>query len=235
MRYFDLFESFNLSRVHVQFRKNTPPDHCAFRAVYDGNVICSGEARKDREGDGGSVIEIVVVERYRRMGVATKVYNMIEQQLGWKLHPSDEVKPDGQEFWKNRLTEDQLSEAYDDYAPMEADFKKVLAGLKRKYGAAIGEGRNREVFKGKNVVIKFPKNDDGVLDNYSEFQTFKKEKFEQHAKCRIVHIRDVPLLVMELIDTTMSIKDLPSWATSYDCFQVGKNHKGDFKAYDYAR
>ena len=98
----------DVSKASVVQFKTLPgpgkPRH-SFRVVYDGKVIAYGEIEKDSVHDdehGASVQEIVVHSRYRRMGIASKIYSAIEHKFGYELHPSDDVKPDGQEFWKAR-------------------------------------------------------------------------------------------------------------------------------------
>jgi ribosomal protein S18 acetylase RimI-like enzyme len=87
------------------------PRH-SFVVVRDGKKIAYGEISKDNEWDddrGASVQDIVVHTDYRRKGFATKIYNEIERKFNYKLHPSDDVKPDGQEFWKARSNLDEAS------------------------------------------------------------------------------------------------------------------------------
>lgn len=92
----------------VQFKSSPNPRNIrhSFRVVYDGKIIAYGEVEKDSSYDeedrGASVQEIVVNHNYRRKGIATKIYNAIERKFNYKLHPSDDVKPDGKEFWKYR-------------------------------------------------------------------------------------------------------------------------------------
>jgi ribosomal protein S18 acetylase RimI-like enzyme len=86
------------------WQKGGVPRH-SFVVVRNGKEIAYGEVSKDNEWDddrGASVQEIVVHSDYRRKGFATKIYNEIERKFNYKLHPSDDVKPDGQEFWKAR-------------------------------------------------------------------------------------------------------------------------------------
>lgn len=108
--------------------------------------------------------------------------------------------------------------------------------LQQKYGEPVGEGRNRLVFRSKTAVIKAPKNDEGLNDNISEFHQFSKYGKEnpELARVRLIHINNIPLLFMELVDTSIPPRELPSWAGFYDTFQVGKSRKGQWKAYDYA-
>ena len=87
------------------------PKH-SFVVVRNGTEIAYGEISKDNEWDDdrrASVQEIVVHPKYRRKGFATKIYNEIERKFNYKLRPSDDVKPDGQEFWKARSNLDEAS------------------------------------------------------------------------------------------------------------------------------
>ena len=107
----------DVSKASVVQFKTLPgpgkPRH-SFRVVYDGKVIAYGEVEKDSVHDdehGASVQEIVVNHTYRRKGIATKIYDAIERKFNYKLHPSDDVKPDGQEFWKSRSNIDEADGA----------------------------------------------------------------------------------------------------------------------------
>ena len=112
--YIDEAES-DVSKASVVQFKTLPgpgePRH-SFRVVYDGKVIAYGEVEKDSVHDdehGAAVQEIVVHSRYRRMGIASKIYSAIERKFGYELHPSDDVKPNGQEFWRARGNLDEAS------------------------------------------------------------------------------------------------------------------------------
>jgi hypothetical protein len=120
----------------------------------------------------------------------------------------------------------------------------VISTLTQKYGEPIGQGKNRIVFARGNVVIKVPKNESGVYANYQEKNKFDESmkdgdhSMRVYAKCRLVHVRDVPVLVMERIKpikySEVKAKDLPDWAWKVDALQVGHNKKGKMKAFDYA-
>ena len=104
------------------------PRH-SFVVVRDGKKIAYGEISKDNEWDddrGASVQDIVVHPDYRRKGFATKIYNEIERKFNYKLHPSDDVKPDGQEFWKARSNLDEAS-GYSQYEDEIDDFVQSLS------------------------------------------------------------------------------------------------------------
>mgnify|MGYP003344102627 CR=1 FL=1 len=51
-------------------------------------------------------------------------------------------------------------------------------------------------------------------------------------KCKIIEIRDIPILVMEYVKQ-LPYKDQPDWAAMIDGGQVGKNKKGNIVAFDY--
>lgn len=109
----------------------------------------------------------------------------------------------------------------------------------------LGEGRNRQVWRRGNYVIKFPLNTYGVDDNCHEASTYqeslRRPMYCKYARCRLV----LPLgtvLVMEYAryvgpksDETgyITLPDCPEWAYSIDCWQVGYNRRGEIVAYDY--
>lgn len=51
----------------------------------------------------------ILYKEYRRKGVASYVYNYIENDLGIKLRPSDEQLPAGKKFWEARLKKNPSS------------------------------------------------------------------------------------------------------------------------------
>lgn len=56
--------------------------------------------------EGGECINFVFISsEFERKGVATWLYDYIENDLGIKLKPSHCLFPDGRAFWKNRLGE----------------------------------------------------------------------------------------------------------------------------------
>ena len=118
------------------------PKH-SFVVTRNGKEIAYGEVAKDNEWDddrGASVQEIVVHPDYRRKGFATKIYNEIERRFNYKLHPSDDVKPDGQEFWKARGNLDEATDPT--YNVNETDDRKaavlkIQKHLNKKYGANL--------------------------------------------------------------------------------------------------
>jgi hypothetical protein len=121
----------DVSKASVVQFKTLPgpgkPRH-SFRVVYDGKVIAYGEVEKDSVHDdehGASVQEIVVHNKYRRMGIASKIYSAIERKFGYELHPSDDVRPDGQEFWKARSNIDEAS----DYSQYENKIENFIQSL----------------------------------------------------------------------------------------------------------
>jgi hypothetical protein len=101
-------------------------------------------------------------------------------------------------------------------------------------------GRHRVAYRHKDYVIKVPINDMGFASNSHEAVIYRnakrnKKKYPEYdyireARCRL--ICDKMLLVMEYVKET-SYDQKPDWAVTYDCFQVGVNKHGRFKAYDY--
>jgi hypothetical protein len=121
----------DVSKASVVQFKTLPgpgkPRH-SFRVVYDGKVIAYGEVEKDSVHDdehGASVQEIVVHNKYRRMGIASKIYSAIERKFGYELHPSDDVRPDGQEFWRARSNIDEAP----DYSQYENEIENFVQSL----------------------------------------------------------------------------------------------------------
>lgn len=105
------------------WKRDGVPKH-SFSVVRNGKEIARGEISKDNEWDddrGASVQDIVVDYNYRRKGIATKIYNEIERRLNYKLHPSDDVKPDGKEFWNYRSND--ISEDFSAVLSKDTDDK----------------------------------------------------------------------------------------------------------------
>ena len=116
------------------------------------------------------------------------------------------------------------------------NLKKLFNIMKNKYGNPIGTGRHRVAFGNDRVVFKIPKNDNGFHDNAWEFRKYLKRTKDTLplAKCRLIDIKNIPVLVMELVKPIPPKEKLPSWVDCVDCQQVGRNKNGDIVAYDYA-
>lgn len=109
----------------------------------------------------------------------------------------------------------------------------------------LGEGRNRQVWRRGNYVVKVPLNEYGIGDNYHEADTYRRSLREKmpckYARCRLVGPNST-LLVMEYTkyvgplsdqDGYIVYENCPTWAYSLDCWQVGYNRAGEIVAYDY--
>jgi hypothetical protein len=176
----------DVSKASVVQFKTLPgpgkPRH-SFRVVYDGKVIAYGEVEKDSVHDdehGASVQEIVVHNKYRRMGIASKIYSAIERKFGYELHPSDDVRPDGQEFWKARSNIDEAS----GYIPSEKEkndprFKTALTVDVKP--DAIKKNAKAFGFKTSRAGIPPQARADGKIaeDLMREFKTFLGEQQEE--------------------------------------------------------
>jgi len=125
----------------------------------------------------------------------------------------------------------------------EEDLEKLVEvafqKLKELYGEPIGEGRNRVAFRlNDDFVIKLPKGSDGFEANYYESSTWKTQK-HWLARCgyndEISKSLGIPVLIMEYISPYEGEwANLPDWAFSVDCCQVGYSKDGSLKAYDWA-
>lgn len=97
----------------------------------------------------------------------------------------------------------------------------------------LGEGRNRLVYRlGEHgrYVIKVPKSNYGINDNYHEARIYKEHKDDiiSYARCRLTGT----FLIMEYVEP-IDTWDIPEWAKYVDCGQVGRNLNGKIVAYDY--
>lgn len=119
------------------------------------------------------------------------------------------------------------------------ELKEVLI---KKYGVPIGEGRHRAVFLSRSgkYVIKLPTTLSGSYANMEEgtFTNYIGWKLPV-AKCRLTWINDVPVLLMEHLDTQSAVRlaamqrEENSWHEFIDCSQVGLNRKMELVAYDW--
>ena len=191
----------DVSKASVVQFKTLPgpgkPRH-SFRVVYDGKVIAYGEVEKDSVHDdehGASVQEIVVHSRYRRMGIASKIYSAIEHKFGYELHPSDDVKPDGQEFWKAR---GNLGEA-SGYIPSAKEkndprFKTALTVDVRP--DAIKKNAKAFGFKISRAGIPPQARADGKIaeDLMREFKTFLSESAPPKIGYHVTATKNLPII-----------------------------------------
>ena len=70
-------------------------------AKYGNKIIGHGRFAFDPKTKFGEFWAIGVEAYYRRRGVATKMYDYI-QELGYVIKPSDTQSNDAKEFWKSR-------------------------------------------------------------------------------------------------------------------------------------
>lgn len=121
-----------------------------------------------------------------------------------------------------------------------AEFLTPLLGLK-----LVGIGRHRRTYKAaEGWVLKFPRCNAGMMDNYRESETWKRygrsDGYANYAECEIVDLYFLtefpvfPVLWMEWVEETRSFHNLPHWTYMIDCAQVGYNKDGILVAYDYA-
>ena len=124
----------------------------------------------------------------------------------------------------------------------------------------LGEGRHRRGYGNDHIVIKLPITADGMAANEREYKLYKKqvdhvqkskdkeylknmgltpadpedEDITKYAKCRLKYVDNIPILIMEKLDTSIKWKNLlPRWTMYVDSSQVGYDKKGKIKAYDF--
>lgn len=88
------------SDLHLTIRERRGRRY-TFTGEINGQSAVAGEFQREPFGDKGSVEEIVVAQQFRRKGVATAVYDAFAD-MGFRVVPSDDVRPDGQRFWASR-------------------------------------------------------------------------------------------------------------------------------------
>jgi hypothetical protein len=105
----------------------------------------------------------------------------------------------------------------------------------------LGAGSFRRVFRRGNIVIKVPKNQDGLYDNMIEAYAWKKlrDKPSEHGiVCTPCRLLSNGCLMMVFIDTSDWMlgggeENKPAWSIRIDGRQVGK-YKNRWVAFDYA-
>lgn len=88
-----------LKNIKIQKVKDKRNSLLTYNAYLNNNYI--GGADLDLITN---TVKYVYVKPLNRLkGLYTFIYNRIEKDLGFKLKPSNELYPDGKEFWKSRL------------------------------------------------------------------------------------------------------------------------------------
>ncbi len=102
----------------------------------------------------------------------------------------------------------------------------------------IGQGSFRQTFARGNVVIKIPKNQDGIIDNRVEAAAWKKyHKKPTTRKLRLAPCRLLPngCLMMVKVKVKSGGKDFPKWLSEVQCDgRQGGLYKRRYVLYDYA-
>ena len=160
------------------------PKH-SFVVTRNGKEIAYGEVAKDNEWDddrGASVQEIVVDSAYRRKGIATKIYNEIERRFNYKLHPSDDVKPDGQEFWKARGNLDEATDPtfnVNETDDRKAAVLKIQKHLNKKYGANLDLDGKLGPLTLKSINKFMPRAKTGLADEPNKTTAVQGKKLKE--------------------------------------------------------
>jgi hypothetical protein len=119
------------------------------------------------------------------------------------------------------------------------DGKHLIYRFTLRFGFPIGETKNRMVFANKRNVFKLPMNVYGWSDNAMECYKFKQawrlqDKKCNLARCRIIDITEVPILIMQRLYPIPEDMKLPDWVDFIDSQQVGLSRDGRILAFDYA-
>lgn len=131
--------------------------------------------------------------------------------------------------------EDESGDPDEDYrvTSMYAPFEAHLDKLGFEY---LSFGSFRSTYIRNRVVIKVPRNQDGIVDNIMEALAWKKYKSKPTdlgihlAPCRLLPNN---CLMMAAVDTEMDYDDKPAWAQLIDCKQVGR-YRDKVVAFDFA-
>lgn len=132
---------------------------------------------------------------------------------------------------ENGLSGGSIGDRYDDFRQhlIKAGFVKLDAGS------------FRVSYKRGKIVVKVPRNGDGVLDNRIEARAWRKYKSKpskrgiQYAPCRLLPNGCLMMVAVETyVDTTSrEAPEYPVWGMRVEGEQVGL-YRGKWIAYDYA-
>lgn len=124
------------------------------------------------------------------------------------------------------------------HASVTAEHCHTAEYLLQKGWKLCGAGFSRTSLlspRGK-FLVKIPRNDDGVQDNYNESDNYNclVDRRGRLAKCRMVP--GTHLLMMEFVRVVYYNQipsPIPMWVDTIDCQQVGYTRDGRLVAYDY--
>jgi len=85
------------ARLPIEIRSSGIKGH--FAAYAGKRIVARAAAWTDSRGDF-VIMEVLVLPAYRRRGIATRMYQTIEEQAGRQLKPAVSLSDDGFEFWK---------------------------------------------------------------------------------------------------------------------------------------
>jgi hypothetical protein len=117
---------------------------------------------------------------------------------------------------------------------------KIEEILRAKGWIYIGSGKDRRVWKKRNVVLKIAYTESGVLANKQEdyvFHNFKNDEI-RYAPCRLVSDNILMMTAVSPLDEDdldpVQLSRMPKWAFDLmDGPQVGISKDGRILAYDY--
>ena len=108
--------------------------------------------------------------------------------------------------------------------------------IKSKGWIFVDHGKDRRVWKKKNVVLKIAYTESGVAANLQEDLIYHNHKNDHYAPCRLIQdnvLMMVAVLPLDDLDPVQGSR-IPDWAYELnDGPQVGMTKSGKVLAYDY--
>jgi hypothetical protein len=113
-------------------------------------------------------------------------------------------------------------------------YHQFISDLNSKGFEHIGNGSFREGFARKKIVIKVPRNWDGIIDNITE--AFAYSKYRERPTSRNIYLapcRLLPNLSLMMVKVNFYSDETPFWTKNLIDGQYGL-YKKKFVSYDYA-
>lgn len=142
----------------------------------------------------------------------------------------------------------EIADWNDSWEASAKSFRAKIKELHARYKPrclAFYQGRNRSVYVMKNLVVKIPRNFDGIADNDWEGSVSNGGDEDPkgweiiYARTRMHYHGEIPVVFMERVDPALSseiklrLGSVPNWTGRVDCEQVGFTRRGKLVAYDY--
>lgn len=142
---------------------------------------------------------------------------------------------DEEEFYEEEEDYEEEEEDPDQDDDTDLKYASFVERLEKAGFEHAGYGSFRQTFIRGNVVVKVPRNPDGIIDNMMEAKAWRKYRNKPTdqgiylAPCRLLPNGALMMVAIE----HLAYDDKPHWSSHIDCNQVGK-YKDRFVAYDFA-